>query len=81
MKYAELIDRFKTSEVLTANPKTINTPYKKKQALLRCLAIEWQWESQDECFDWYELMEIQDFFTEYGKKYGLLTEFRENAII
>ena len=30
---------------------------------------------------WGELSEIQVYFETYGKRYGLLTEFRENCII
>lgn len=29
---------------------------------------------------WLEYMILQDYFFQYGKKYGLLKEFRENAI-
>ena len=29
---------------------------------------------------WLELSNLQDYFLQYGKKYGLLKEFRENAI-
>lgn len=81
MKYAELAERFRTSEVLTTDPKSINTPYKKKKALLRCLAEEWQWDFQNETFDWWDITQCQEFFTKHGKKYGLLNEFRENGII
>lgn len=28
-----------------------------------------------------ELIEIEQYFTKYGKRYGLLKEFRENGII
>lgn len=30
---------------------------------------------------WGELAIFGDFFNEYGKRYGLLTEFRENGIL
>ena len=81
MKYAELVERFRTSEVLTVDPKSINTPYKKKKALLKYLAIEWQGDFQHETFDWWDIVQCQEFFTKHGKKYGLLNEFRENGII
>lgn len=55
--------------------------YQRKQALLRNFAIEWQFHFCD--YSWYqsEVNAWADFFREYGKKYGLLREFEENAII
>jgi hypothetical protein len=54
--------------------------YKERQASLRDLAIEWQTR-----FAWYgwsygELSEMQSYFYENAKRYGLLKEFKENAI-
>ena len=55
--------------------------YKEKAAFVRNKAIEWsnQW---SECpgLSYGELWEIDHFFEKYGKRYGLLREFRENAI-
>lgn len=54
--------------------------YIEKQENLRNLAIDYQlnWA----CLSWSygELIEIQEFFRRNGERYGLLKEFRENAI-
>lgn len=54
--------------------------YKEKQEALRDFAIEWQYGFGDVNYSWGDLSDWQDFFTEYGKRFGLLREFRENAI-
>ena len=54
--------------------------YKDKQATLRNFAIMWQSNFGDYNYSYSELANWGDFFEEYGKKYGLLREFRENAI-
>ena len=81
MKYKELVERFRTESVLTANPKAVNTPYKAKKELLRMLAIDYQYEVRFEPFDMWEYIKCEEFFKKNGKRYGLLEEFRENAII
>ena len=52
-----------------------------KKAILRNFAEDWQ--RAFDCFrySWGELAEWQTFFKEYGKRFGLLREFRENGII
>ena len=30
---------------------------------------------------WEELQKYTDYFTKYGKRFGLLTEFKENGIL
>ena len=52
-----------------------------KKRILRAFAQDWQ--RAFECFNysWGELAEWRGFFEEYGRKYGLLREFRENGII
>lgn len=54
--------------------------YKKKQTALQEFAIDWQRNFDRFSYSWAELDNWQQFFEEYGKKYGLLREFRENAI-
>lgn len=60
-------------------------PYKKNykalQEVLRNFAVEWQYMFSELCYSWGDLAEWSAFFEEYGKKYGLLREFRENGII
>ena len=65
-------------EVWTAGKRL--TPYKKEKNILRDFAIDWQYKYADLRYSWGDLYDWQQFFSEYGKKYGLLREFRENAI-
>lgn len=44
-------------------------------------AIEYQLTQADHDYSYEELMENQHHFEKIGKRYGLLTEFRENGII
>ncbi len=52
-----------------------------KKEILRDFAIDWQLSFNRFCYSYSELIDYQSFFEEYGKKYGLLREFRENGII
>lgn len=51
-----------------------------KKEVLRAFAIDWQSNFERENYSWGELAEWQGFFEEYGRKYGLLREFKENGI-
>lgn len=53
--------------------------YRKMQEKIREEAIEWQ-NSCEEDLSYLELAMIGDYFHKYGKRYGLLREFRENGI-
>ena len=55
--------------------------YQERKNDLHEKAVEWS-NNQGEYAAWSygELGEIQDFFEKNGRRYGLLTEFRENAI-
>ena len=53
--------------------------YRKMQEKIRNEAIEWQNSCQED-LSYAELAEIGDYFYKYGKRYGLLKEFRENGI-
>lgn len=44
-------------------------------------AMEWQLTFADHNYSYAELVEFQHHFEEVGKRYGLLTEFRDNGII
>lgn len=48
--------------------------------LLRAIAQQWQEDFTNFNYSYSELVDWQNFFEEYGKKYGLLKEFHENAI-
>ena len=43
-------------------------------------AIEWQVDFPKNNYFWGELAEWAAYFERLGKRYGLLTEFRENGI-
>lgn len=56
--------------------------YNNKQAALRDKAIATQQAIASLDYIGYnELIDIEQYFTKYGKRYGLLKEFRENGII
>lgn len=52
-----------------------------KKDILRDFAIEWQLDFANRNYSYGELLEWQGFFEEYGRKYGLLREFKENCTI
>ena len=63
---------------LTVSGKT----YAERKEDLRGKAIEWSiWGGEFQAWSYGELATIQSFFEEYGRKYGLFKEFRENGII
>lgn len=53
--------------------------YKERKASIEEQAIDYSY-----MFDiprsWYDIMNIGDYFTTYGKRYGLMEDFKENAI-
>lgn len=55
--------------------------FQKRKEIARETAIYWQLDFDKFNYSYGELYEWQCFFEEIGKKYGLLREFRENAII
>lgn len=56
------------------------TTYSEKKNALRNFAIDWQHFASETDYSYSDLFEWQNFFETYGKKYGLLREFRENGI-
>ena len=54
--------------------------YQRRKAAIVEEAIEWQTKALEECLSYDELAEAADYFYPLAKRYGLLTEFRENAI-
>lgn len=54
--------------------------YREKQESLRNLAIDWQLNFSSLSWSYGELAEIEGYFYENGKRYGLLKEFKENFI-
>lgn len=54
--------------------------YMEKKNQIRNEAIDWQHNFPDQDYSWQDIAEWQDYFYRKGKRYGLLTEFRENGI-
>ena len=48
--------------------------------VVRNFAIDWQGDFGRFNYSWGDLADWQDFFDEYGRKYGLLTEFHVEGI-
>ena len=54
--------------------------YADRKANARQIAIDWQLEASEQNLSYGELAEAGDYFYKLGKRFGLLREFRENAI-
>lgn len=54
--------------------------YQKNKQRIREEAIEWQADFPNHNYSWGEIAYFEDYFRRQGKRYGLLTEFRENGI-
>lgn len=66
--------------VEAVHPLTITgKTYNERRENLRNLAIDIQ-SAEQGGISYYELAILQNFFERNARKYGLLTEFRENAI-
>lgn len=55
--------------------------YKIKKERVRRQAIEWQDTTANQSLSYGELAEAMTHFETLGRRYGLINEFRENAII
>lgn len=60
------------------NTKANNYQVAKENA--RQKSIDWQDYFSETSMSWGELAYWQEYFEKLGKRYGLLTEFRENCI-
>ncbi len=54
--------------------------YSEKKERTRQLAKDWQVEDSDYPYSYEGFIMVQNVFYKLGKRYGLLTEFRENGI-
>ncbi len=54
--------------------------YQIRKEAARQKTIDWQLEASEQNLSYGELAEIGNFFYKLGKRFGLLREFRENAI-
>lgn len=59
-------------------PKSNN--YSDCKNYIRALAIEWQYEFAESNYSYFDLAKCHEIFMKYGRRYGLLREFRENGI-
>ena len=55
--------------------------YARAKENARQKAIEWQLGFNNHNYSWGELASFTEYFTKLAKRYGLITEFRENGII
>lgn len=54
--------------------------YQENKERVRQMAIDWQIEASEHNYSYGELAYFGEIFNRLGKRYGLLREFRENAI-
>lgn len=55
--------------------------YAKRKEEARRQAIAWQSEQSEKSLSYMEIAEQSECFENLGRRYGLLTEFRENGIL
>jgi hypothetical protein len=55
--------------------------YAKRKEAVRQEAIDWQLEQSEKSSSYMEIAEQSNRFENLGRRYGLLTEFRENGIL
>lgn len=55
--------------------------YKELKEEARQMAIDWQYNYNDNNYSYYELAWWAAYFEKLGGRYGLLKEFKENSII
>lgn len=54
--------------------------YQERKEKARQEAIDWQNDFANNNYSWGELVEWSNYFETLGKRYGLLTEFRNEGI-
>jgi hypothetical protein len=84
-KFFDIVLKYELEQIgermfVAHNKAKVRRNYFEKKLVLRDFAIYWQRKFEDMKYSYEDLMMYQDFFTNYGKKLGLLTEFRENCI-
>ena len=55
--------------------------YTRAKENARQKAMDWQTEYYNNNYSYGELASFTEYFTKLAKRYGLITEFRENGII
>ena len=74
----DIFDYVENIEVLDLKVK--GNTYEERKNNLYDLAIDYQYNFSSLSWSYGELVEICDFFYKNGKRYGMLKEFKENAI-
>ena len=69
-----------TKDIAILRLKLKGKTYQERKAAAQDLAIEWQLHFSDLSWSYSELAEIQGYFYNIAKKYGLIKEFKENCI-
>ena len=59
----------------------IGKTYAEKKEFVRWMAKNYQIMASESNLSYGEILDFENMFEELGKKYGLIREFRENAII
>ena len=77
----ELSRDFDNGYIVEIERKPYKKTYRALREILREFAQNWQNDFPRSSYSWHDLTDWGAFFEEYGKKYGLLREFRENGII
>ena len=54
--------------------------YQERKEAARQIAITWQYEAGQKNYSYFELATFGNYFHTLGIRFGLLREFRENAI-
>ena len=75
-----IVSAFSIWRIRKRNEILIMSNYQKQKERVRNEAIEWQYDFCNHDYSWGELAYFEDYFYTMGKRYGLLTEFRENGI-
>lgn len=57
------------------------TQYQHRKEAARQEAIDWQVEFSEHSYSYDKLVVFQEHFVQLGRRFGLLSEFRENGII
>lgn len=78
--YKELVRIGYCLEVGKRIPMKQRKTYQERKEEARQEAIEWQLNDSDYPYSYEGIAMVGDYFNKLGKRYGLLREFRENAI-
>ena len=69
-----------TDGIYIINFVGIGGSYQERKYHIQDIAIEWS-HADKNGLSWGEMATVENWLETYGRKYGLLQEFRENAII